>query len=376
MNKVKVLVVDDDENNSLICKINLEQLGYTVILAADGQEGLDLAISEDPDLILLDIMMPRLDGYQVLRALRQNLQTMDILVIMLTAKTDAMATEIEKTLSAGADDYVRKPYQLAELMARVRNLIRRRLLEKERAADLQDAAKVQVKFLTNNEESGDILKNAGLNAVFFNKPATDISGDFWFPKKMSTGKAGLFVADTCGHGVFAAIMSMRILAIIDHCPAPSMHPSEFLTNLNTDIYGLLSPERSFVAGMYFIFDQKKFVFSNAGQPMPLLLRDGKVIELKSSGSPLGIFPELNAGEVEHDFRKGDRLIIYTDGLIEEVNAAGEPFDGERVIACLQKNCELPIEDLRDTLISDMRKCVNSKFNDDVTIIIIERTNSE
>ncbi|MBF0606253.1 MAG: SpoIIE family protein phosphatase [Candidatus Magnetobacterium sp. LHC-1] len=379
MKKAKALVVDDDDNNRFICEVNLKQLGFAVLLAEDGQEGLDLAIKELPDVILLDIMMPKMNGYQVLDALRKNPGTSDIPVIILTAKTDAMAKEIEKALLAGANDYVRKPYQLAELTARVRTLTERRLaekakiaLEKERAVDLQDAARVQRKFLTNKEAPGDMFNNAGLNVVFFNQPATDVSGDFWFHKKMPKGKAGLFVADTCGHGVLAALMSMRILSVIDHCPAPALRPSEFLININSDIYGMLSPESSFVAGMYFIFESRKVIFSNAGQPAPFLLHDGGVIELKNFGPPLGIFPDLKAKETEHDFTKGDRLVIYTDGLFEEMNAQGEPFGTERVAEFLQKNQSLPIEDLKDSLISEVRGFVSGRFDDDVTVIVIER----
>ncbi|MBF0456696.1 MAG: response regulator [Nitrospirae bacterium] len=257
MEKSKVLVIDDDENNRIICKANLSQIGVTVIEAKDGQEGFEAALREMPDLILLDIMMPEMDGYETLEKLKDNLETRDIPVIMLTAKTDSMATEIAKALLAGAADYIRKPYQLAELIARVRNLARKHLLEKERAADLRDSARFQSRYLTNSENAGRILKSAKLTAVFFNKPAADISGDFWFFKDMPKGKAGLLVADTCGHGVLAALMSIQILSVIDNCPAPILHPSECLMSINTDIYGLLSPEHSFIAAMYFVFDQNK-----------------------------------------------------------------------------------------------------------------------
>ncbi|MBF0515942.1 MAG: fused response regulator/phosphatase [Nitrospirae bacterium] len=316
-------------------------------------------------------MMPRLDGYQALSALKKNQLTMDIPVIMLTAKTDSMAAEIEKTFSAGADDYIRKPFQLAEVRARVRNLAARHLLMKERVSDLRNAAMVQKKFLTNSGETENVLKNAGLKAVFFNQPSNGISGDFWFPKKMPNGKAGLFVADTCGHGVLAAIISMRILSVIDHCSAPNLHPSEFLAAVNSDIYDLLSPEAKFVAGMYFIFDQQKLIFSNAGQPMPFLLREGKLIELKTSAPPLGVFSELTTNEIEHEFRKGDRLIIYTDGLFEGEAVNSETVPLNRVIACLEKNCSVPLADMTRFLISDMQACIKRDFDDDVTIIIIE-----
>ncbi|MCG6551922.1 MAG: fused response regulator/phosphatase [Candidatus Magnetominusculus sp. LBB02] len=370
MGTIKVLVIDDDENNRYICEANLRQVGITVFLAEGGKEGLDMAEREGPDLVLLDIMMPGMNGYQVLDALKHNPATIDIPVIMLTAKNEGPYSEVAKTLSRGAADYIRKPYMLPELLARVSNLARKHKLEKERASDLRNAAMMQKKFLTNSGDHEEILNAAGLHAVFYNKAATDISGDFWYAKMMPKGKAGLFVADTCGHGVLAAIMSMRILSIIDHCPAPTLHPSEFLLNINGDIYDLLSPENSFVAGMYLIFDRNKVIFSNAGQPMPFLIRDGKVIELKLPGPPLGVFPELHITEMEHEFKKADRLVIYTDGLFESMTVQGEPI--QRMTACLERACNLPLEDMKNNLVSEMQDALEGEFDDDVTVIIIER----
>ncbi|MBF0568448.1 MAG: serine/threonine-protein phosphatase [Nitrospirae bacterium] len=237
---------------------------------------------------------------------------------------------------------------------------------------MREAARFQRKYLTNSEHTGSILKNAKLNAAFFNKPATDVSGDFWFYKRMPKGKAGLFVADTCGHGVLAALMSIQVLSIVDNCPAPNRHPSECLMSVNTDIYGLLSPEHSFVAAMYLVFDQNKLVLSNAGQPAPLLLRGTEVTELKLSGLPLGMSSELDFDEIEHDFIKGDRLIIYSDGLPESTNVQGEPFGAERIITHLQKNSSLSVRDMKNSLISELQRFTNCEFDDDITLIIIER----
>jgi len=118
----KILVVDDEKNIVNIVAYNLRKEGYEVICAYDGEKGLELAITENPELILLDLMMPKLDGFDVCRKLREkNIQTP---IIMLTAR----AEEIDKVLGfeLGADDYVTKPFGTRELLARVKSHLRRR----------------------------------------------------------------------------------------------------------------------------------------------------------------------------------------------------------------------------------------------------------
>ncbi|MFD0621375.1 response regulator YycF [Paenibacillus sp. GCM10027629] len=116
----KILVVDDEQPIADILKFNLEKEGYQVICAFDGGAAVELALQEQPDLILLDLMLPVKDGMDVCREVRQHLQTP---IIMLTAKD----TEIDKVLGLelGADDYVTKPFSTRELLARVKAHLRR-----------------------------------------------------------------------------------------------------------------------------------------------------------------------------------------------------------------------------------------------------------
>lgn len=116
----KILIVDDEKNIVDIIAFNLKKEGYTVIRAADGEEGLEKAFAENPDLILLDIMMPKLDGYEVCKKIREKKNTP---IIMLTAR----AEEVDKVLGLelGADDYVTKPFGVRELMARVKANLRK-----------------------------------------------------------------------------------------------------------------------------------------------------------------------------------------------------------------------------------------------------------
>ena len=122
----KIIVIDDEKNIVNIIKFNLKKEGYVVITASDGQEGLEKIFSQNPDLILLDIMMPKMDGYEVCKKVREKINTP---IIMLTAR----AEEVDKVLGLelGADDYVTKPFGIRELMARVKaNLRRKEVSEK------------------------------------------------------------------------------------------------------------------------------------------------------------------------------------------------------------------------------------------------------
>lgn len=143
----KILVVDDEKNIADIVAYNLRKEGYEVVCAYDGQAGFELALSESPELIILDLMMPGLDGFDVCRKLRErNIQTP---IIMLTAR----AEEIDKVLGfeLGADDYVTKPFGTRELLARVKSHLRRR----EPGAD---ANKLTVSDLTIDNDRCEISR--------------------------------------------------------------------------------------------------------------------------------------------------------------------------------------------------------------------------
>ena len=122
----KVLVVEDEENIVEALRYNLEREGYAVLTAMDGEKGLELARGSNPDLIILDVMLPRLDGFEVCRILRRDVNTP---ILMLTAKGE----EVDRIvgLELGADDYVTKPFSMRELLARVRAMLRRSRMTSE-----------------------------------------------------------------------------------------------------------------------------------------------------------------------------------------------------------------------------------------------------
>ena len=118
-----ILVVDDDPDIARFVEVNLRSAGYDVAVATDGEAALDRAGAMRPDLVLLDVMMPRLDGFEVAQRLRKNPQTANTSIIMLTAK--ALSADKVTGLQSGADDYIIKPFDPIELLARVKGTLRR-----------------------------------------------------------------------------------------------------------------------------------------------------------------------------------------------------------------------------------------------------------
>lgn len=125
----KVLIIDDEQHIVELLKYNLETNGYKAYFSFNGRDGLSAAFEKKPDLILLDIMLPEMDGYDVCKELRKNKETRSIPVIMLTAKGD----ELDKILGLelGADDYITKPFSVRELLARVKAVLRRNSKDEE-----------------------------------------------------------------------------------------------------------------------------------------------------------------------------------------------------------------------------------------------------
>jgi DNA-binding response OmpR family regulator len=123
--KVQILIVDDEPNIVRTLKDRLEMNEYDVITGSNGKEGLDLAVKEQPDIILLDVIMPLMDGLEMLEALRSNSQCRDIAVIMLTARSQTQ--DIARAKACGIEDYIVKPFDLSELLEKIESIAEHRL---------------------------------------------------------------------------------------------------------------------------------------------------------------------------------------------------------------------------------------------------------
>jgi len=137
----RILIADDNQQNRELLEAYLADDGHEILMAADGRQTLDVAMEKQPDLVLLDIMMPKLSGYEVCQKLKHDPRTLNIPVLMVTALRDM--GDIEKAVAAGADDFLSKPVHRLELKTRVRSLLRVRHLTNERDRLLAYLAEVE-----------------------------------------------------------------------------------------------------------------------------------------------------------------------------------------------------------------------------------------
>ncbi len=375
--RISLLVIDNDELMLELFKESMSDAGYAVMATTEAEEGLRLAKEASPDIILLDIMMPKMDGYEVCRRLRNGNIDYKGRIIFVSAK--ALPEDRVKGLEYGADDYITKPFRAAELSARIRTQYRIKKAEDDRdklytvtKEGLELGAALQGRFLTKENETRQAIENIGYEISIFNRPTETISGDFFLLKLISDDSVGLFLADVSGHGMASAMISMKIISVIENIRSPVRHPSEFLTMINSDIHPYM-PSNSFIAGMYLIFNRMGIVISNAAQPYPLLVNKDGVQAIKLNNPPLGQIAKVFFQDITAKVEKGDKLILYTDGLIEETDKNGEPYGEKRLVDSIDRYSKSNCEELKINIISGMTdhsgKC---SFSDDVTLIVLQK----
>lgn len=378
----KILVVDDEPRNVKILQIHLNARGYTVCTATNGLEALETVEKEMPDLILLDINMPKMDGFEVVERIRANETTEFIPIVMITALRDTRENRI-KAIEVGADDFIEKPFDSLEVLARVRSLLRIKgyhdTLENHNARleeELQMARSIQEILLPQN----GVQELSGFRIASRCCPEMAVGGDFFDVWEIGENQLGVFISDVMGHGVSAAFVTVFIKTILaEFQQLVTDNPAYLLEILNTRFNDMIS-SRLFMFATAFcgIIDAAKgqLLCANAGHSFPFL-RNGHqqtyhVIGNKKTGNGLGIWRESVYETTHYPFDRFSRLFLYTDGLYEAKNPQGEEFTAER----LQKLVSTCSEQSAAGLINSVSAAVDTftatcPKDDDLTLIAIE-----
>ncbi|RZS91015.1 signal transduction histidine kinase [Motilibacter rhizosphaerae] len=323
----RVLVVEDNADMRDYV-VGLLQHDYAVEWAADGEAGLALALESPPDLVLSDVMMPRLDGFGLLAALRADERTADVPVVLLSARAGEEATV--EGLDAGADDYLVKPFAAPELLARVRaNLeldsVRRAAAEQARAAAAaaQEAAarehriadELQASLLPARSFEPDHLEVATYYRA--GVEGTQVGGDWYDVIELGAGRTALVLGDVMGRGVRAAAVMGQLRTAIRAYARLDLPPADLLELLDGVVRDL--GEDQIVTCVYAVYDpgEQSLVYANAGHLPPLLvLPGGEVQQLPGvNGPPLGA-GRPGMREQRLAVPADARLLLYTDGLVE------------------------------------------------------------
>ncbi|MBI3992752.1 MAG: SpoIIE family protein phosphatase [Candidatus Lambdaproteobacteria bacterium] len=375
-----LLVADDDPDILRIVQFYLQKQHFNVLVALDGEEALAiLADQPNVELILSDVMMPKVSGLELLQQIRDTPSLRDIPVILISAEGES--SKKVAGLNLGADDYITKPFNFDELMARVRNHLRLRRLQRElrvandllsrkneqMLSDLEAARGVQMALLPS-----ELPRNEAVAIGTRYVPMERVGGDFFDVVELEQGaKLGVLVADVCGHGIAAAfITAMTKISFRNSC-FKSTDPAWVLDEMNRALNTNLTS--GFVTAFYGVLDlrTRRLAYASGGHP-PLLVHrraSDEILHLESQATFLGVFENVSFSSNVFDLQRGDRVLFYTDGIYEGQNPQQEQFGMERVVDAIKSNRGESMEVLLGDLLTRFQGFQHeSTPEDDITIV--------
>ncbi len=337
---MKVLVVDDEQTNRVILKAMLAKDAHEVILAADGKEAIDCFEAEQPDLILLDVMMPVMDGYTAARIIKEKSTQRFIPIIFLTAMTDEAA--LVKCIDCGGDDFLTKPYSRPILQAKIHALDRIRELYDTISAQNAELEDFHERSITEQEVSETIfsrlMRQGELDLPmirYIRSAASTLNGDILLASRQPSGVIYLLVGDFTGHGLAAAIGALPAAQIFYAMCAKGFSLDDIVQEINLRLKAFM-PANMFLAATLIQIDPKNCSMGvwNGGLPEVMVYGpDHRVIHrVESSHLPLGVLSndKLESGPVWLPLLPDSRIYAYTDGVIESDGFAGQMFGQERL----------------------------------------------
>ena len=366
-----ILIVEDNPASLEIMQVRLEASDYRVITATDGEEGLAKAQSSLPDLILLDLMMPKMDGLEVCRRLKNNDRLPFMPIIMVTAKTDTK--DVIAGLEAGGDEYLTKPVDHGSLVARVKSMLRIKELHDTVIAQstqlenqLKTASKIQTLFWPELP-----APEGGIRTWAVSQPASYVGGDFYDAIILSDKSVLAYVADVSGKGVPAALIMAAVSTKIRAEASLQQNLNLILRAVNGSMYELASTEGYFATVLLLKYwpRMRKIEMIRAGHINPVLVSPTGVREISGlKGVSLGVMEEVDYELAELVLEPGESLLLFSDGVTEAENASVEQFGYQRLIDQLSTSKSFPHG---EGLLESVRKWRGQAVvNDDLTIFEI------
>ncbi len=394
---MRVLIADDDPVSRHLLSRTLAQWGYEVSAARDGTEAWRLFEERDHPLVILDWVMPGLDGLELVRRIRANSRRGYVYTILLTASSNK--GEVVEGLAAGADDFVTKPFDRDELRVRLRTgerilRLEHTLVEQNRilrehndrmVADLRMACEVQQALLPQGYPSFPSHVPPERSRLRFcdrYRPNGAVGGDFFDVLALSDDRAGLFICDVMGHGVRAALVTAMVRALLEGARALADDVGRLLAEVNRELLAILGQASVpvFLSAFYVVVDVStgEMRYANAGHPGPLLVRrrEGVVEPLSPDGHqpgpPLGVRDQASYSVSRTSLAPGDLLVLFTDGLFEAAGPDQEPYGEERLRRAVERRLQLPTGRLFDELLAEVQDYTQGRgFADDVCLVGME-----
>jgi len=380
-----VLVVDDNEVNRDLLARRLQREGHRVELAVDGLEALAKLATDEFDLVLLDIMMPGLSGYEVLERLKADETLRYLPVILISALGDA--DNMVKGISLGADDFLPKPFNPHILRARVSaSLARKRLHDNEQRyarsleREMDIAREIQAGFLP---EQLPLVAGWDMAACFL--PARRVGGDFYDAFPLHNGlRLGVVMADVCDKGVGAALFMALFRSLIrafaermrflDDDAAEQMR--QLVDHVNSYIARTHGRANMFATLFFAILDPASgaLIYINGGHEPPIVIgKAGAGARLGPTGPAVGMLAELQFRVERQSIQSGETLLIYTDGVTDARDRTAAPFTEERLLALLSPTAASASATIERIQAAVFQHTDGATQFDDITVLAVHRS---
>jgi sigma-B regulation protein RsbU (phosphoserine phosphatase) len=306
----RVLLVDDAKANLDILVEGLKA-DHKLSLALNGTMALQVAARTPPDLVLLDIMMPGLDGYEVCRRLRQMPETADVPIMFLSSLEEVQSKT--RGFEVGANDYLTKPFDLLEVKARVRSLLKAKAysdaVKEQIASELRVAREIQMGILPHDLAPLERAYGVSFGALL--EPAREVGGDLYGICAARPDRLVMFLGDVSGKGIPASMFMVRAISLARLLAREIAEPERILARLNDEL-AVDNPSGMFVTFLCVVFEPTtgRLVLANAGHCRPVLLPVAGPPRwaVKNLGTALGFEPGLEFERSDRSIRSAGRVL--------------------------------------------------------------------
>ena len=369
---LKILVADDTDSDRLILETIVRKEGHEVLSAKNGLEAVEIFKQQKPDIVLLDALMPEMDGFDAARQIKELAGDELVPIIFLTSLQDTES--LVHCLDAGGDDFLSKPYNRVILKAKIKSFNRMRGLHSTMITQRDQLAQHHQRLLQEQAVAKQVFDNVAhsgcLNASnvrYFLSSLAVFNGDVMVAAIRPNGNMMVLLGDFTGHGLPAAIGAMPLASTFYGMVHKGFSMSDVLREINKKLKAIL-PVGLFCCAtiMDINFRHKRMKAWNGGLPAGMIYRkrDGSVTPIRSTHLPLGVLPEKSFKDDAQYFEleSDDKIFMWSDGIHEARNPDGDMFGEERLLKILEKNAQP--ENLFDNVLAGVKAFIGGGEQDD------------
>lgn len=378
----RILIVDDNLVNRELLGRHLERQGHQVRAVADGQAALGLLSSEDFDIMVLDVMMPGMNGYQLLERVKADERLKELYVIVISALADTQS--IARCIQLGAEDYLPREFEPVILKARIESCLEKKRLEAERELYVNALVEAQERLRAELRGGAAYVRGLlpqrislpGLRTDWMFIPSASLGGDAFGYNAVASGKLALYLIDVSGHGIEAALFSVTLLNLLKTQVLPGVDfadPASVLARLNSS-FKMEEQNNLYFTAWYGVYDpmSRSLSYASAGSPPAVLvLPGGGAIELSSEGAIVGMDSGTEYRARSIPVPRQSRLYLFSDGIYEFRDRSGGIFGLEPFVGLLSaRAASAPAgASALDGVLKDVQSLSSkTRFSDDVSLV--------